>query len=155
METEIQVLSPHALKELDELISIFETVFEMRNFKRPKKEHWQRLLQKDNFFAVVAKADHQIVGGLTVYILDQYYSEKPLAYIYDLAVLTAYQRKGIGRKLIGHTNQYCRQQGFEEAFVQADKIDDYAIDFYRTTLPTREEQVVHFSYRLIDGENSG
>lgn len=56
----------------------------MRNFKRPPWEHWQQLLQKDNFFAVVAKVDHQIVGGLTVYVLDQYYSEKPLAYIYDL-----------------------------------------------------------------------
>jgi aminoglycoside 3-N-acetyltransferase I len=79
-------------------------------------------------------------------VLDQYYSTKPLAYLYDLAVLTEYQRKGVGRKLIEFTNNYCRQEGFKEVFVQADKMDDYALDFYRSTNPTLEEQVVHFSY---------
>lgn len=53
--------------------------------------------------------------------------------------------------MIEFTNEFFRQKGFEEVFVQADKVDDYAIDFYRSTKPTDEEQVVHF-YKLI-GEN--
>jgi aminoglycoside 3-N-acetyltransferase I len=145
---EIQLLQAHNLEELNELISVFEDVFEMENFKRPNKAHLQKILKKDTFFAVIARTDNKIIAGLTVYVLDQYYSEKPLAYIYDLAVLTQYQRKGVGKKLIAFTNAYCRQQGFEEVFVQADKVDAYAIDFYRSTKPTREEQVVHFSYNL-------
>lgn len=47
------------------------------------------------------------------------------------------------------TNDYCRREGFEEIFVQADKVDDYAIDFYRSTNPTTEQQVVQFSYVLM------
>jgi aminoglycoside 3-N-acetyltransferase I len=93
-------------------------------------------------------AEQKIIAGLTVYVLDLYYSEKPLAYIYDLAVLPEYQRIGVGKKLVGFTNEYCRQKGFEEVFVQADKADIHALDFYRSTGPTNEEPVIHFYYKL-------
>lgn len=125
----------------------------MENFKRPDQTHLKSLLNKETFFAVTAKTEHKIIAGLTVYVLDQYYSEKPLAYIYDLAVSVEYQRKGVGRKLIEFTNEYCKENGFEEVFVQADKVDDYAIDFYRSTKPTSEEQVAHFSYKLTGNKD--
>ncbi|GAB2792775.1 hypothetical protein GCM10027275_42140 [Rhabdobacter roseus] len=148
MEIEIQLLQPKNRQELDELISVFERVFEMIHFTRPSQVHLETLLNKENFMAVTAKCEQKVIAGLTVYVLDQYYSEKPLAYIYDLAVLNEYQRMGVGRKLIAFIRELCRQKGFEEVFVQADKVDDYAIDFYRSTQPTDEEQVVHFYYKL-------
>lgn len=37
---------------------------------------------------------------------------------------------------------------FEKAYVQSDKEDHHAIDFYSTTNPTSELQVVHFCYKL-------
>lgn len=150
MKAEIYVLNSNALEELDELISVFEEVFERDNSQRPGKAHLQSLLNRDTFFAVVAKAEGKIIAGLTIYVLHQYYSEKPLAYIFDLAVLAKYQRKGVGRKLIEFSVEYCRHLGFEEVFVQADKVDEYAIDFYRSTEPTEEEQVVHFYYTLTN-----
>jgi len=70
-----------------------------------------------------------------------------------VAVLTEYPRKGVGRKLIAFTKEYCREKGFEEIFVQADKVDDYAIDFYRSTMPTTEEQVIHFNYSLTNDKD--
>ena len=149
LQTEIRILKPDDIEELDELISVFQVVFEMKGFQRPSQAHVQKLLGRDNFFAVIAKIENKVIGGLTLYVLDQYYSEKPLAYIYDLAVLGEYQRKGVGRELIAFTNEFCRQKGFEEVFVQADKVDDYAIEFYRATKPTDEEQVVHFYYKFI------
>ena len=148
MEVQIQTLKPVNIQELDDLISVFENVFEMEHFSKPGISYLQNLLEKEHFIAVVAKVNNKVVAGLTVYVLNQYYATKPLAYIYDLAVLTDFQRKGIGRKLIDFTLQYCNLHGFQEAFVQADKVDDYAIEFYRSTKPDREEQVVHFSYIL-------
>ncbi len=148
MKTEIQLLKSTDLNKLKELILVFENVFEMKQFELPSDTHLQKLLDKETFFAVISLVEDRIIGGLTGYILDQYYSEKSLAYIYDLAVLTEYQRKGVGRKLIKFTNEYCKQKGYEEVFVQADEIDDYAIDFYRSTKPTAEEKVVHFYYTL-------
>jgi len=152
MNLELQILQSQNIEELKELVSVFEVVFEMKNFKLSGEKHLQQLLDKKTFFAVIAKSNNKIIGGLTIYVLDQYYSPRPLAYLYDLAVINDYQRKGVGKSLIEFTNNYCRQKGFEEVFVQADKVDEYAIDFYRSTRPTAEEQVVHFYYKL-DGNH--
>lgn len=148
MQIEIQILKPNDTDKLNELISVFEVTFEMKRFGRPGAFHLSKLLHKESFFAVIAIADGKIIAGLTVYVLDQYYSEKPLAYIYDLAVMPEYQRVGVGKNLVAFTNKYCREKGFEEVFVQADKADINALDFYRSTKPTNELEVVHFNYRL-------
>ena len=152
MELKIEIERVRNVGELNALVSIFEDVFEMVNFNGPNPAHLESLLKKDTFFAIMAKINGEIIGGLTVYLLDQYYSEKPLAYIYDLAVSTKFQRQGIGRKLIAYTHNYCVQKGFEGAFVQAEKADDHAIDFYRLTHPTEEMQVVHFYYNFKNGQ---
>ena len=144
----IKRLEDSNLTEFVELIKLFEDVFEMKNFSIPSSKHLQKLLNRDNFDVFVALMDNKVGGGLTTYILEQYYSEKPLAYIFDLAVNTNLQRQGIGRKLIAETKKFYNEKGFEEVFVQADKIDDYAIDFYRKTNPSEEEQVIHFYYTL-------
>jgi len=148
MELEIKKLDAHNIDEFISLIIVFEDVFEMENFSMPDTKHLLSILQKKDFMVFVAIKENQLVGGLTAYTLDQYYSKKPLAYIYDLAVLTKYQRQGIGQKLIAAINNYCAAQGYEEVFVQADKVDDYAIEFYRKTSITAEEDVIHFYYKL-------
>jgi len=145
---EIKKLEKENLSEFIELITLFEAVFEMKDFSIPATNYLQKLLNRDDFGVFVAKLDGKVVGGLTTYVLEQYYSKKPLAYIYDLAVDTSLQRKGIGKNLISATRHFYKNEGFEEVFVQADKADDYAIDFYRKTNPTKEEQVVHFCYKL-------
>jgi aminoglycoside 3-N-acetyltransferase I len=68
--------------------------------------------------------------------------------VYDLAIDKEFQRKGIGKQLIAAVNKHCREMGFEEVFVQADKVDEYALDFYRSTNTTEEEDVSHFYYTL-------
>lgn len=148
METKIQLLNANDIDKLNELVSIFERVFEMENFKRPTRKHFEQVLYQDNFIAVIAMIDGRVVGGLTLYILHQYYSEKPLAYLYDLAVLPEYQRIGIGKKLMEFIVDYGKRQGFDELYVQADKADHHALDFYRSTKPGREDEVIQFSYLL-------
>ncbi|PKA23845.1 AAC(3)-I family aminoglycoside 3-N-acetyltransferase [Leptospira sp. mixed culture ATI2-C-A1] len=140
-------LTSNDLKQFIELIRVFEDVFGMKNFQMPSLHYLQSLLDRDDFYVFVSLHESQVVGGLTSYTLRQYYSEKPLVYIFDLAVLTKYQRQGIGRSLIQGINEYCKKMGAEEVFVQADLVDDYALEFYRSTggLP---EDVVHFTYPL-------
>ncbi|TGL14945.1 GNAT family N-acetyltransferase [Leptospira meyeri] len=143
----IKKLASNDLKQFIELIRVFEDVFEMKNFQMPSLHYLQSLLDRDDFYIFVSLHESQVVGGLTSYTLRQYYSEKPLVYIFDLAVLTKYQRQGIGRSLIQGINEYCKKIGVEEVFVQADLVDDYALEFYKSTggLP---EDVVHFTYPL-------
>lgn len=145
---EIRKLTSEDLDYFVELILVFEDVFEMQNFQLPQKEHLRSVLAQPGFHVFVAIENDAVLGGLTVYTLPQYYATKPLAYIYDLAIRRNRQRQGIGQKLIAEVNRYCLENGYEEVFVQADKVDDYALDFYRLTKPTNEEEVMHFYYKL-------
>ncbi len=148
MKTDIQIVAENGVDELLELLRVFREVFEMDKFESPGKSYLEKLVRDKRCWAVVAKVNGKVIGGLTMYILPQYYSAKPLAYIYDLAVLTAYQRQGVGRQLIDFVKTYCREFGIDEFFVQAEKVDDHAVDFYRKTGPTEELEAVHFSYTL-------
>jgi aminoglycoside 3-N-acetyltransferase I len=141
-------LSSEDLPYFEELITLFGEVFEMKELSIPGTDYLQRLLGKESFHAFVALHKGTVVGGLTAYTLDQYYSEEPLAYIIDLAVASSWQRQGIGQALITETKSWFQKHGYAEVFVQADRIDDYAIDFYRKTQPTAEEDVLHFYYTL-------
>ena len=148
MEIQIRKLDNWDLELFTGLIRVFEEVFAMNDFRIPPTNHLRELLKRTDFLVFVALHHTQVVGGLTLYTLTQYYSIRPLAYLYDLAVLEPYQRKGIGRKLIDSVCSFCRENDYEEIFVQADKIDTHAIEFYRRTKPTNEEDVLHFYYTL-------
>ncbi len=150
MKISINILTTADLTKFTELIKVFSEVFEMQQFVLPGEDHLIKTLANKDFIAVVALAENRVVGGMTVYRLNQYYSEKPLAYIYDLAVLQIYQRKGIGSALIEYIKEYCAANGFEEVFVQADRVDAYALEFYRSTGITEEEDVVHYYYKLTN-----
>lgn len=120
----------------------------MKELKLPSQEHLQYLLNKSDFLVIVAKSDNKIIGGLTVYILEQYYSAKALAYIYDLGILKPYQRKGIGKKLIECLRNYCQENDFNEIYVQAETEDSQAVNFYRATNFSSELAATHFSHSL-------
>jgi aminoglycoside 3-N-acetyltransferase I len=147
MEIKILKLAPGQLEEFIDLIRLLEEVFDMQNFVLPDKDHLQDLLQKDDFLVFVALSGKKIVGGLTAYTLQQYYSVRPLAYLYDLGISPEFQRRGIGRRLISGITDYCREAGMEEVFVQADEEDVHALDFYRSTGAT-SARVVLFNYPL-------
>jgi aminoglycoside 3-N-acetyltransferase I len=151
MEIEIRKLEPHDTEDFVELIKVFAVVFEMNNLIIPGKTYLNNLLGKPDFVVVIAKHDDKIIGGLTVYILQKYYSVKPAAYIYDVGIVGNYQRRGVGKKLISYLLQYCKENGFEEAYVEAEITDTHAIDFYRTTPVDSELQATHFTYSFFRG----
>lgn len=148
MNIEFRKLQPDELDLFVELVSLFEEVFEMEEFRMPPRAHLQDLLNERSFHVFVAISDRkEVLGGLTAYTLQQYYASKPLVYIYDLAVDSRHQRKGIGTELISAITSFCKAKGVQEVFVQADRVDDHAVDFYRKTGAT-EEDVIHFYYDL-------
>lgn len=148
MNVEFKILSSKDLNDFKALICVFELVFEFEDFKIPSDNHLQKVLEKSDFFVLVALIDNKVVGGLTVYVLNQYYSIKPLAYIYDVGILNNYQRKGIGKKLMSYLTNYCKENGFEEAYVEAELEDLDAINFYKSTPFSNTIQATHFSYLL-------
>lgn len=137
------------LPQFQELIRVFEEVFEMPPFEMPADGYLQQLLDKDDFLVFVALENNRVIGGMTAYELPQYYTQTSLLYIYDLAVKTQFQRQGVGKKLMEAIEEYGQATNMDEIFVQADLPDAHALEFYRSTggLP---EEVVHFTYPLKD-----
>lgn len=135
------------LPYLKALICIYEEVFEMESFTLPTDSYLQTLLQREGLVFFVAMLEEKVIGGLTAHILPSVYFESAEVYLYDLAVQVAYQRKGVGRKLMASLSEYCKEHGYKEIFVQADLVDQHAMDFYRAT-GGQAERVVHFTFAL-------
>jgi aminoglycoside 3-N-acetyltransferase I len=146
MNIEIKKLDSKDTDEFIDLIQIFAEVFEIDDLKIPDNEYLRSLLDKPDFFVLIAQCDGKVIGGLTVYILHRYYTAKPVAYIYDVGVMPDYQRNGTGKKLISHLTKYCKDNDFEDAYVEAETNDTQAVNFYRTTPVSSELQATHFTY---------
>jgi len=144
---EIQKLTPQNVNDFIALIRVFLLVFEMPDLEMPNKKYLNSLIANPDFLVFVVKINGQVIGGLTVYVLHRYYSEKPTAYVYDVGVSPEHQRKGAGKLLMRHLVAYCQQNGFEDAFVQAEADDLEALNFYKNTAYDHLLDATHFTYR--------
>jgi aminoglycoside 3-N-acetyltransferase I len=147
MDLHVRQLNPQEISLFKELVILFGEVFEMKDFKMPQDQYLQKLLSKNNFFVFVAMKENKVVGGLTAYELPSYYTGSSEIYLYDLAVKNEFQRKGIGRKLLESLSSFCKENNYQEFFVQADVEDKHALGFYQSTgrIP---EKVIHYSYKI-------
>lgn len=143
----IKLLNQEDLNLFQDLIFVFEEVFEMKEFKLPAPDHLQNLLAKADFMVFAVLHENKVVGGLTAYVLTSYFHESSDAYILDLAVKVDFQRQGLGKKLMEAIFQHCKKLKFKEVFVQADQIDQHAVDFYRS-LGGIAENAVNFDFPL-------
>jgi aminoglycoside 3-N-acetyltransferase I len=146
MESSLLLLNNSDFILFGELLTVFKEAFRMEDFKVPSRWHLEKILSTPGFISIVSIKDKKIMGGLTAYTLPQYYSEKPIAYLYDLAVKPEFQKQGIGTALFEGLVRYCKKRGYRELFVQAHRVDDLAVKLYRSLNPTREDDMLHFTF---------
>ncbi len=82
-----------------EFVELLNEVFEEPN-KVASEMQLKKLLSRCDFHAVIAIKEDKIIGGLTAYELERYYTDKSELYIYDVAVKTELQNQGIGKELL-------------------------------------------------------
>lgn len=128
-----------------ELVVLFDEVFQNESRSVPKKAYLQKLLTKNSFIAIVATYNNKVIGGLTAYELPMYYGKFSELLIYDMAVSSKHQRKGIGKKLITSLIKFGKKRGIESIFVPAHEEDEDALAFYKST-GGKAEKVIHFNY---------
>jgi aminoglycoside 3-N-acetyltransferase I len=90
-----------------------------------------RLLARDDFWAIAAFSGDEVVGGVTAHTLPMTRAESTELFIYDLAVRRDHQRRGIGRHLVMHLRTAAGEAGIGDVFVPADNDDLHALEFYR------------------------
>lgn len=147
MEVQVSKLTINDIEKFNRLIRIFADIFEMNRLTVPPPSRLIALLSKDDFIALVAEVNGQVIGGLTSYVLQQYYAVQPQVFIYDLAVVKNFQRQGVAKLLMTDLTHHCQENGYEQMFVLAHDEDEHALQFYRST-GGMEESVRSFTYTL-------
>ncbi len=94
-------------------------------------DYIDRLLVRQDFWAIAGFAGDNIIGGLTAYTLPLTKTESCELFIYDIAVRPEERRKGIGRQLVARLREIANASGIRELFVAVDNDDVHALDFYR------------------------
>jgi aminoglycoside 3-N-acetyltransferase I len=90
-----------------------------------------RLLAREDFFALAALAGDRVAGGLTAYAIALTRRQASEVFIYDVAVRSDDRRKGIGRELVSALRDVVRTKGCGDVFVLVDNADADALNFYR------------------------
>ena len=89
------------------------------------------LLGRPRFLVLVATVGGRTVGGLTAHVLPMTAYEGAEIFIYDVAVVDDYQRRGVGRRLLAAVRDEASRLGTSSVFVLADNEDAGALAFYR------------------------
>lgn len=137
----VERLGPSHLQQAHELFTMMADVFEEERTPLPD-EYVERLLRRADLFILAAVEDGAMVGGITAHVLPMTRSATSELFIYDLAVRTDRQRRGIGRALVDELRARGLAEGIDTSFVPADEEDTHALDFYRAL--GAEESPVRF-----------
>ena len=142
----ISRIQENDIKLFIELIELLNEVFEEPNQVASERQI-KKLLNKPDFYAIVAIKEGRILGGLTAYELERYYTDKSELYIYDIAVKTEFHNQGIGKALIHYLKDYSMNNDIETIFVEAHSEDTQAVKFYESTFG-KAEKVDHFNFEV-------
>jgi aminoglycoside 3-N-acetyltransferase I len=103
------------------------------------------LLNRIEFWAIAAFLGDQIVGGLTAHSLPMSRVDSSEIFIYDIAVYSDFQRRGIGRLLVDTLRDEAEAIRIHQFFVAADNADFHALEFYRA-LRGEKSAVTFFTF---------
>ena len=119
-------------------------------FDYPPERRAARAYLRDpaNLF-LLAVVQGEAVGFLRGTALSQVHTTRPQMFLYEIAVLPKFQRRGIARSLIERLIRFCRTRGFEEIFVFTSPNNRPAVRLYRSTGGVTETDADRmFVYRL-------
>lgn len=156
MNYTLRQITPRDLDLMNSLLDCFGEEFDERDTygkNRPDEEYLRNLLGGDSFIAIVAlDEESSVVGGLAAYELKKFEQNRSEIYIYDLAVAKPHRRRGLATSLIEELQPIARSRGAWVIYVQADYIDEPAINLY-TKLGSRED-VLHFDIPIKFSEST-
>jgi aminoglycoside 3-N-acetyltransferase I len=139
-------LSVEDLVQTRDLLKVFAESFQDPNAylgNPPIDAYLQKLLANPQCVVLAGFSNQKVVGGLIAYELKKLEQERSEIYIYDLAVDEKHRRHGVATGLITELKTIAKKCGAYVIYVQADKVDAEAIDFYRS-ITNHQEDVFHF-----------
>lgn len=140
----------HALAQLNETVQSWhhrQYPDEFKPFDRQAVEGvFQNLLEKDNTLALLATHQDQPVGYLLAFIKERpdspFQYKKTVLYLDQIAVLPAYQKTGVGQRLMDHALAFANESGISEVQLDFWEGNQSAERFFRNNGFTS------FNYRM-------
>lgn len=154
-ELRVERLGPDQLAEMRAMNHLFGEMFDDQAsyaVSPPSDAYLLDLLGDSTFVALAGFYGEEMVGALAGYELRKFEQQRSEFYIYDLAVVEPYRRRGVATALIDALKPIARDRGGWVIFVQADHGDDPAIALYKK-LGLRED-VMHFDITPDDQPNA-
>ena len=142
---QIKKLQKEDIVLFQQLILLFQEVFEMGKTEIPEAAYLMKLLTNPEFIVYAIIVENKLAGGLTAYELTSYYTKASEIFIYDIAIQPVFQRKGLGKELLLSLKAYGKQKSIDTIFVDANIEDEHAVDFYHST-GGKAEKVIQFTY---------
>ena len=144
----IKRLGKGDVTKMRELNALFASAFEDSDTLQhasPGDQYLGAFLADEQHIVMVAIAEGHLVGGLVAYCLPKFERERKEVFLYDLAVVPAYQRQGIGRSLVYAVQKEAKQMGAYLVFVLAEEGDE-AVMFYESLKPLENLRTRNFDF---------
>ena len=145
--TSIHKLEPGDIELAQHLLALFQRAFELEE-RTSAPKYLERLLGREDFHAIVALLEGEVIGGLSAYELEMLDGRREL-FVYDVAVHEAHRRQGIGRALIHAARELCPSRDISALFVAASADEEHAVRFYEAAGLDRED-VAMFTHAFQD-----
>ena len=112
----------------EELLARAEGVF---NSNVPTRARCAMLLRESSYVMVVAMTDdNDVMGRIYGNVLHRFEATDLL--LYEVDVLEAHQRRGVGRAMLEYLKNYCAGRGYGEMWVLTDLDNDAGNALYRS-----------------------
>lgn len=149
MSTQIRKLGANEIELAQSVFSVMASVFE-ECVPSAGREHVAAMLSRSDFFVIAGFASGKPIAGLTAFVLPLTRTEAMELLIYDIAVTPAYQRQGVGRRLVQEVRNLAAADGIATTWVPADNEDGHALDFYRS-IGGKPSAVTIFTFDEVHG----
>lgn len=128
----IELIKPDEIEKFIELRNIFIDVF---NQSAPAldEEQLRQVRDNRNFVAIGATVGFELAGGLTAHIVPNYYKGGLDLFVYDVAIKSSHQGKGVGVELLNFAKSFCVDHKIKEMHVSVREDDKNAMSYYSKT----------------------
>jgi ribosomal protein S18 acetylase RimI-like enzyme len=96
-------------------------------------EHAMQFLLNESNILIAGMADEQPVGFISAHILDRFKDYRRKLFIYEVDVLHAFRRNGVGTAMLTALFETTRTSGVVTAFVLTNRSNHAALGLYSST----------------------
>lgn len=133
MNYTIKKLSKDDLKLAKQLFIFFQKDDGVAKPMLGGDKYLRKLIGDKNYHVIVALDGDKVIGGLAAYELPMYYEEVNEMFLYEIAVMTEYRRRGIATALIESLKTLCTENGVRIIFVGTEKSNLAGKELYLNT----------------------